>query len=109
MEALTRCDMCGKLVALSDIRKEQFIKDTVFLVWEHGSENCPNVGQVSSSREAWAERKAVAERSPTKRVLGYNPEAVGKLVKGFLIDLDAVDTVGDMEVYWYDDRRYRVG
>lgn len=101
-----RCEKCGGDVLEEHVTRVQALKRSTYAIYDH---TCGWVGQIRfDSLEAY-EKALKQKRRRRKRIQGISPEEIGRIVAGFRIDLDAVESVDDLELYWFDDRRYKFG
>lgn len=106
IQAVDECPKCGALISPTDVKRRQTAKNNTFLIWTCA---CGETGQTLFSSDAYQEYlKKVRQWAGEGKLVRYNPEWVGRTVQGFRIDLDTIETVSDIELEWYDDRRYRV-
>lgn len=104
MKTLGVCKQCGEDVTFEYVSRVQSLARATFVIYTH---SCGWVSQARfDSLEDFEAAKALAEKQAAK---GYDPQVVGVQVAGFRIDLDTIETVEDLELHWFDDRRYRIG
>lgn len=102
---LTHCHGCKGLVTGDHItkgigRKGEYAR----LIWLH------DCGTEHSTAMTWTSYQRFVRRyhdSLTKSKKSYDTELIGRMVQGFRIDLDVVETPADIEVLWRDQERHR--
>lgn len=111
IQAIAECEGCGALIGPNQVQRTQRVGNNVFLMFK--CSKCEKFDQTHMNLAQYQEYKRVVQQwaenpNVRKRLLSYDPEFVGRTVQGFRIDLDTINTVSDIELEWFDDRRYRV-
>jgi hypothetical protein len=77
------------------------------IVYQH---ECGYLGRVTWHPQKfagyWRRFQEARDRGELGLTRTHDPEERGKTIQGFRIDLDAVKTVADIELYWNDQKRH---
>lgn len=98
------CGLCGGWVTPEIVRGLTRVDERVWLDWL-----CP-CGQRGRSETTWTAWKPILQAWLEARAAGrpfvpLDDEAVGRVMQGWRIDLDAVETPADMQLMWdYQER-----
>lgn len=101
MEALATCPACSGLVHPRELKKVQAVGDRRFLIYKH---KCGATNQTMMDARSYERYKArfyqYASQGREEITRAYDPEMVGRQVKGFRIDLDTISSVDDLITEW---------
>lgn len=67
---------------------------------------CPHCGVVGSTFVDSSEARKRADEIRRQERADERRKAVGRMVKGFAIDLEVVETVEDMKIFWDDQEKF---
>ena len=100
---IMRC-ICGELVTVEHLEIADKLPGgswSLLLLHPCGTELIKRVSPKDFEKlvNRWTDFQLKAQHS-------YDTEEVGKAVQGFRIDLDAVETVADIELLWNDQERH---